>query len=152
MAGLEQGDAMATTTRTPGSNIEIIWADWIDALRRGDIASLAARLAPEVTHRGVRADLLCPDRDAVLANARSRSQNMPEVDAIELVAAGDRVVLSIRSPGVGMPLSAEADQDERRGMAAIVFTLRDGLITEMQDYPTRTAALEAAGASADIWG
>lgn len=143
---------MATTTRRPGSNIEIIWADWLDALRRRDLDALAARLAPEVTHRGVRSDLICPDRDAVLESARNRSRNLPDVEAIELVAAGDKVVLSVRASSVGMPLQADADHDARTGTAAIVFTLRDGLITAMQDYPTRAAALTAAGASPGLWG
>lgn len=142
---------MATAARTPGSNIEIIWADWLDALRRRDIDALAARLAPEVTHRGVRPDLLCPDREAVIENARTRSQNMPDVQAIELVAAGDKVALAVRAPTVGMPLSTDPDQEPFRGIAAIVFTLRDGLITDIQDHPTRAAALEAAGAPANVW-
>lgn len=142
---------MATTSPRPGSNIEIIWADWLDALRRGDIDALAARLAPDVTHRGVRPDLFCPDRDAVLENARNRSRQLPAVDAIELVAAGDQVVLSVRAPTVGIPLQADADPDARRGVATIVFTLRDGLITAMQDYPSRAEALAAAGAAPGLW-
>jgi ketosteroid isomerase-like protein len=141
-----------TTTRRAGSNIEIIWADWLDALRRQDIDTLAARLAPEVTHRGVRPDLICPDRRTVLERARNSSRQVPRVDAIELVAAGDRVVLTVRAPTVGMPLTAEEDQDARRGVAAIVFTLREGLITQIQDYASRDEALAAAGAPPDVWG
>lgn len=136
------------TDRPPRSNIEIIWADWLDALRRGDLDALAARLAPEVTHLGVRADLICPDRDAVLASARARADALPDVGAIELVAAGDRVVLSVRAPTVGMPL---ADDAPMRGQASIVFTLRDGLITHMQDYVSRREALAAAGAEPAVW-
>lgn len=143
---------MATTARRPESNIEIIWADWLDALRRGDIDTLTARLAPEVTHRGVRPDLDCPDREAVIANAGSRARQLPAVEAIELVAAGERVVLNVRAPTVGVPLSAEDDQDVPRGVAAIVFTLRDGLISAIQDYPTRAEALAAAGVTHDLWG
>ena len=139
------------TTRTPQSNIEIIFSDWLDAIRRHDMDTLAARLAPEVTHRGVRPDLYCPDREAVLANARARSQRLPEVEAVELVAAGDRVVLSIRAPTVGLPLAGEDDPDAFRGRASIVFTLRDGLISAIQDYPSRSAALAAAGAEAAVW-
>jgi hypothetical protein len=139
-------------TRTSPSNIEIIFSDWLDALRRNDIDALAARLAPEVTHRGVRPDLDCPDREAVLANARSRARQLPEVEAVELVAAGDHVVLSVRAATVGMPLTQSEDQDARRGVAAIVFTLREGLITGMQDYPSRADALAAAGAAPDLWG
>jgi ketosteroid isomerase-like protein len=134
--------------RSPRSNIEIVWSDWLDAIRRGDLETLAARLAPEVTHRGVRADLICPDRDAVIENARARAQQLPEVGAVELVAAGDHVVLSVRAPTVGMPLE---DGAPMRGQASIVFTLRDGLITRMQDYMSRGEALAAAGAEPAVW-
>jgi hypothetical protein len=100
----------------------------------------------------VRPDLICPDRDAVLANARSRARQLPDVEAIELVAAGDRVILSVRAATVGMPLTQTEDQDARRGLASIVFTLRDGLITAIQDYPSRADALRAAGAAETLWG
>ena len=139
------------TTRTPQSNIEIVFSDWLDALRRGDIEALAARLAPGVTHRGVRPDLICPDRDAVIENARARSRQLPDVEAIELVAAGDQVVLSVRAATVGMPLEQDADPEVRRGVAAIVFTFQDGLITAIQDHPSRAEALRAAGADATLW-
>jgi len=138
-------------TRTPQSNIEIVFSDWLDALRRGAIDPLAARLAPGVTHRGVRPDLYCPDRESVIESARGRSQQLPDVEAIELVAAGDRVVLSVRAATVGLPLEEDADPDARRGLASLVFTLQDGLITAIQDYPSRADALRAAGAAEAIW-
>jgi ketosteroid isomerase-like protein len=134
------------------TNIEIIFTDYLDAMRRGDVEAVASRLAPEVSHEGVRSDLICPDRESVLENLRHRADALPEVEAIELVAAGDRVVLSVRAPQVGQPLQAEADPDAMRGQTSIVFTLRDGLITHMRDYPSRPAALAAAGASGDLWG
>jgi hypothetical protein len=140
-----------TAVHTPQSNIEIIFSDWLDALRRRDLDALAARLAPEVTHRGVRPELYCPDREAVLESVRSTSRDLPEVEAIELVAAGDNVVLSVRAPTVGQPLDAADDPDSRRGTASIVFTLHDGLITAIQDYVSRTAALRAAGAAEALW-
>ena len=135
-------------TRSPQSNIEIIFSDYLDAIRRGDMDTVAARLAPEVTHRGVRADLICPDRDSVLASMRSRARQPPDVEAIELVAAGDRVVMSVRAAGIGVPVR---DDDAPRGQASIVFTLRDGLITAMQDYASRDEALGAAGAGVRQW-
>jgi ketosteroid isomerase-like protein len=117
-------------------------------MRRRDLDALAARLAPEVTHRGVRADLICPDRESVLANARARADRLPDVGAIELVAAGEHVVLCVRAPTVGVPLE---DGAPMRGQAVIVFTLRDGLITRMQDYVSRREALAAAGADPAVW-
>ncbi len=40
-----------------------------------------------------------------------------------------------------------ADWVDDRGQVFIVFTLRDGLIVEIQDYLARRDALAAAGAS-----
>jgi len=140
-----------TAAHTPQSNIEIIFSDWLDALRRRDLDALAARLAPDVTHRGVRPELFCPDRAAVLESVRSTARDLPEVEAIELVAAGENVVLSVRAPTVGVPLDAADDPGPPRGTASVVFTLHDGLITAMQDYPSRTAALRAAGAAEALW-
>jgi hypothetical protein len=125
--------------REPESNIEIVWADWVDAIRRGDIERLAKRITPTTVHRGVRPELICRNGAEVVENARSSSEQLPQVEAIELVAAGDHVVLGIRAPDIG----PEGDQ----GQVFIVFTLRDGLIVEIQDYLVRDDALAAAGAS-----
>ena len=64
--------------RNHTSNIEIIFSDYLDAIRRGDMDTVAARLAPKVTHRGVRAELVCPDRESVLASCgRARAAARP---------------------------------------------------------------------------
>jgi hypothetical protein len=36
-------------------------------------------------------------------------------------------------------------------VASIVFTLKNGLITAIQDHPSRADALRAAGADATLW-
>lgn len=131
----------------PG-NLEIIFTDWVDALRRGDLEALEARLAPDIVHQGIRAELVCSGRDAVLARLRRRAAHPPEVTAVELVEFGDQVVLSLRAPGIGVPLE---DGREPRGQATIVFTLRDGLITRMQDYLDRGSALASVAAEDGIW-
>ena len=53
-----------------------------------------------------------------------RVGRVPPVEAIELVAAGDHVVMSVRGVGIGPPV--EGDEDEARGQATIVYTLVDG--------------------------
>jgi hypothetical protein len=132
------------------SNLEIVFSDWLDALRRGDIDRIASRLAPDVVHQGVRAELSCTGRDAVVARLRRRAAAPPAVTALELIEVGDQVVLSVRAPDVGVP--AEIERTELRGQATVLFTLRDGLIVRMQDYASREAALGAAGAPAGpIW-
>jgi ketosteroid isomerase-like protein len=135
--------------REGANSLEIIFADWLDAIRRGDMDCLAARLAPDVVHQGVRADDVCRGRDAVLERMRSHSAQPPEVSAIELIDAGDQVVLSVRAPEVGVSLE---DDGPARGQATILFTLRDGMIVHMQDYVSRAEALAAIGRPVDeLW-
>lgn len=126
------------------SNIEIVFSDWLDAMRRGDLERMEAVLAPDVQHLGIVPEWVCGNREQVLEMARRRSGRMPAVEALELVAADDHVVMSVRAPGVG-PTPDGPD----RGQACIVFTLRDGLIVHMQDYAHRADALAASGASGD---
>ena len=124
----------------------IIFADWLDAMRRGAIDLMSATLARDVVHHGVMPGLVCPDRDAILENVRPRAGNLPPVDARELVAAGDHLVLSARAPGVGIPVDGS---DRLRGQASTVFAVRDGKISRMQDYLHRCDALDAVAAAVE---
>jgi ketosteroid isomerase-like protein len=131
-------------------NLEVIFSDWLDALRRGDVDRIAARLDPAVVHQGVRPELVCRGRDAVVERVRRMAQQPPDVTAVELIEVGEHVVLSVRASGVGVPEDPEATGD--RGQATIVFTLDDGQIVHMQDYLTREAALAAVDAPlGDVW-
>jgi SnoaL-like domain len=127
------------------SNIEIVFDGWLDARRRGDLEAMAARLAPDVVHQGIRPELICRNRDEVLARVRGGRGQLPVPEAIELVAAGDHVVLSVRGPGIGVP--ADEGSQEPRGEATVVFTLERGKIVRMQDYLHRSDALQAVGAA-----
>ena len=132
------------------SNLEIVFSDWLDALRRNDIDRIASRLAPDVVHQGVRPGLSCSGREAVVARLRQRAASPPDVTAVELIAIGDHVVVSVRAATIGVP--ADEERDEPRGQATLVFTLRDGIIVRMQDHVSREAALVAAGAPpSPIW-
>jgi ketosteroid isomerase-like protein len=135
--------------RTPGSNIEIIFADWLDAMRRGDLETMASRLAPDVVHQGVSPELICRNREQVIAMVGRRAGRVPAVEAIELIAAGDHVVMTVRGAGIGPPV--DDDEDQPRGQATVVYTLADGKIVRMHDYLHRAEALEAAGASSVAW-
>ncbi|MDQ1532990.1 MAG: SnoaL-like domain [Actinomycetota bacterium] len=137
------------STMTEMGNLEIIFVDWLDAMRRGDVDRMAGRLAPDVVHQGIRPELICPDRKAVIARLRDRAGRRPDVTAIELVEAGDQVVMSVRGEMIGVP--ADAASDQPRGQATVVFTLREGRIVHMQDYLTREAALNAVDAPHDVW-
>ena len=132
------------------SNLEIVFSDWLDALRRNDVDRIASRLAPDVVHQGVRPELSCSGREAVVARLRRRAESPPDVTAVELIAIGDHVVVSVRAATIGVP--ADEARDEPRGQATLVFTLRDGIIVRMQDHVSREAALAAAGAPpSPIW-
>jgi ketosteroid isomerase-like protein len=132
-------------TRAPESNIEIIFADWLDAMRRGDLETMAGRLAPDVVHQGVKPEWICRNRKEVIDMVGQRVGRVPPVEAIELIAAGDHVVMSVRGVGIGPPV--DDDEDEARGQATVVYTLTDGKIVRMHDYLHRAEALEAVGAS-----
>lgn len=136
------------TTRTPESNIEIIFADWLDAMRRGDVETMTARLSPDVVHQGIKPDWICRNREEVIDNVGQRVGRVPAVEALELIGAGDHVVMSVRATGIGAPV--DEHEDESRGQATVVFTLCDGKITRMQDYLHRADALEAVGAAV-VW-
>jgi hypothetical protein len=117
-------------------------------MRRGDLETMASRLAPNVVHQGVKAEWICHNCQEVLDMVGQRAGRVPPVEAIELVAAGDHVVMSVRGAGIGPPV--DGDEDEARGQVTIVYTLADGKIVRMHDYLHRAEALEAAGAALSV--
>jgi ketosteroid isomerase-like protein len=131
--------------RTPTSNLEIIFADWLDAMRRGDLETMAGRLAPDVVHQGVKPEWICRNRQEVIDMVGEQVGRVPPVEAIELIAAGDHVVMSVRGVGIGPPL--DDDENGFHMQVSIVYTLTDGKIVRMHDYLHRAEALEAVGAS-----
>jgi ketosteroid isomerase-like protein len=120
---------------------------WLDAMRRGDLEVIAEQFAPDVVWRGVPADAVCHDRCEVLDMLEGRLQEgFDSIEALELVAGEDTVVLGIRSP----ELSEIGDQP-LPGQLFNVFTLRDGRIVAAQDYAERGAALQAVGVRPPQW-
>jgi hypothetical protein len=57
---------------TPEENIKTILADWLDALRRHDFATVERRLDPEIFWQGVREDFVCEDRDEAMEMLREQ--------------------------------------------------------------------------------
>ena len=127
----------------PEENIKTILADWLDALRRYDFATVERRMDPEVFWQGVREDFVCENRDEAMEMLREQQREEHGVEALELIATEDRVMLGIRSTQLqeigGVQLSGQILQ---------VFTLRhhDGRIVRVDEYRWRGEALEAAGA------
>jgi len=65
-------------------NLELVLFVWMDALRRNDPEQIAPYLAHEIVWQGLRRDLLCRDRDAVLDNIRSGAQHRRRVSGLEI--------------------------------------------------------------------
>ena len=126
---------------TPEDNIKVILADWLDALRRQDLDAIEHRMAPEVFWQGIREDFVCVDREEAMSLLREQQREDYGVEALELVATEEKVVLGVRSTQLqevgGVPLGGQIFQ---------VFTLRDGIIVRVDEYERRIDALEAADA------
>ena len=126
---------------TPEENIKTILADWLDALRRHDFATVERRMDPQVFWQGIREDFICENRDEAMEMLRQQQREEHGVEALELIATEDRVMLGIRSTQLqeigGVQLSGQILQ---------VFTLHDGRIVRVDEYIRRREALEAAGA------
>src|SRR5215203_2951301 len=115
--------------RTPEENIKIILADWLDALRRHDFATVERRMAPDVFWQGIREDFVCENRDQAMEMLREQQREEHGVEALELVATEEKVMLGVRSTQLrevgGVPLGGQIFQ---------VFTLRDGVIVRVDEY------------------
>jgi hypothetical protein len=126
---------------TPEDNIKIFLADWLDALRRHDLDAMERRMAPDVFWQGIREDFVCEDRSEALKMIRVQQGEEHGVEALELVATEEKVMLGVRSTQLqevgGVPLGGQIFQ---------VFTLRDGIIVRVDEYERRGEALVAADA------
>lgn len=119
-------------------NLRIVFAGWVDALRRNDLAAIKQHLHPEVVWQGLRPDLICGDRAAVLDNVRQDQGWLPDVASIELFADGDQVLFGVHSPDLVEVAGETLDEQ-----IYDVFTIADGLIVRMDEYRTRERAVEA---------
>ena len=116
--------------------------DHLYARRARDLDAVARGLDPDVVHQGVLASLVCNGRDAVVERMRSSAGQIDSgIDRLELIAAGERVILGISGPRF-------RDIPFLDGEIFVVFTLRDGLIVRMDDYRTRDEAQGAAAGGA----
>jgi hypothetical protein len=133
---------------TPEDNIKAILAGWLDALRRHDLDAVERRMAPDVFWQGIREDLVCADREEAMELLREQQREEHGVEALELVATEEKVMLGVRSTQLqeigGVPLGGQIFQ---------VFTLREGVIVRVDEYQRRSEALTAAGAEGrgDWW-
>jgi ketosteroid isomerase-like protein len=126
------------------ANLEIVF-DHLDARRSRDLERLASHLDRDVVHQGVLPELVCNNRDEVLANVRrSFVREDFGVERLELIDAGQSVVVGLAGPRF-------REVPWLKGQLYMVYTLRDGRIVRMEDYLTRAEAIAAAGAGAQDW-
>jgi limonene-1,2-epoxide hydrolase len=138
--------------------IEVV-VGWLDAMRRGDLESVAECFDPQVIWSGVPDDAICRNRDEVIDMLRTALTPCPDdprtyapedglrgAVAVELIAAPEAAVLGAKVPGL-----SEVGEVGLRGQLFNVFHVRDGRIVEVADYALRDDALRAAGATAPEW-
>lgn len=128
------------------TNLALVF-DHLQARRSRDLTRVRSQLDPNVVHQGVVPELVCNNRDEVLEMVRrSFARDDFGVDRLEMIDAGDRVVVGLAGPrfrGVpGAPLD---------GQIYMVYTLRDASIVRIDDHLRRDEALAAAGVSSADW-
>jgi ketosteroid isomerase-like protein len=126
------------------ADIELVTRLW-ESVQAGDLDALEAVLAPGARWiPAVEGWAECPDRRTILeVMRRNRSQGAMRGELAELIPHGDRLVAGFR-PGRTVPNERPLDD----GIAYIVVTVRDGVITELKGCADRAAALSYAESSA----
>jgi ketosteroid isomerase-like protein len=120
------------------SNLELARRGY-EALKRGDLGEAATILDEQVKwHSGdPTAKDACHNRAQALGFLQ-RPGRPPLPDVVDMIDAGDRVVVILRPP---------TSDGEPAPLRAQITTFRDGKVVEMAGYPTVEAALDAAGVS-----
>jgi ketosteroid isomerase-like protein len=114
-----------------------------EAFLRGDWHELSRVMDPEVEWLWYEpGEWDCHDRKKVLATLFERQREGVVTALNAVVAVDERVFVEVAGPRLeqwGLP----------DGQACMVVTVRDGRIVQMQDYPSRAAALAGAGLPAE---
>jgi ketosteroid isomerase-like protein len=119
-------------------NLRTVFAGWVDALRRDDLETIERHLHPDAVWQGLRPDLVCGNRAAIIDNVRQDQGWLPDVGGLELSADGDQVLFGVHSPDL---VDVAGEQLEERVFQ--VFTLAEGLITRIDEYRARDEAVAA---------
>jgi ketosteroid isomerase-like protein len=128
------------------TNLEIIFERLIASAARKDEATIEELLDQKVVWEGVRPDLVCHDRKEALDVLRGGMDMDFLINRMELLDAGDKVVLSLQAPGLPDPQATGI-----AGQIHQVFSFRDGRVVHIRDFLSRTEALEAAGVGESAW-
>ena len=120
------------------SNVELARRGFA-AVVRGDFAAIGELLDPEVKWHGGDPTAIgsCQNRDQALRfMRRAESMRSGGFELVDVVDAGDKVVVILRPPPEGAEPAAPV---------ANLTTFRNGKVVEMVHYPSPQAALAAAG-------
>jgi ketosteroid isomerase-like protein len=127
------------------ANLEIVF-DSMNAMRYRDIDTIARLFDPDVVWVDVAGGVACDGRDQALAWLRATPTELSEVDAVELLANDEHVVLGVRNhtrDELAVPLED--------GQSFTVFTLKDGKIVRLRGHVRRADALAEAGLADYSW-
>jgi ketosteroid isomerase-like protein len=110
-----------------------------EAVLRGDLGLVSGLLDPDVTWHGgdPSSPGACRNRAEALAFIRRARGRLGDVEVVDVVGAGDKVVVIMGPP---------ASDGERAWTAANLTTFHDGKVVEIVHYPKPDDALAAAGA------
>lgn len=128
------------------ANLEIVF-DWMNAMRYRDIEVIARLFDPAVTWVDVAGGVACDGRDQALAWLRAAPTELNEVDAVELLANDEHVVLGIRNHARDELAGVKLED----GQTFTVFTLNDGKIVRLRGQVHRADALAEAGLGDYRW-
>lgn len=106
-----------------------------EAARRGDLDAVSEFLDPEVKWHGGDPSTGCQNRGQALGWMRNARERGPIGELVELIDAGDKVVVIMRRTG----------EDGSPELIANLTTFRDGKAIEMVHYPDPDEARAAAG-------
>jgi ketosteroid isomerase-like protein len=116
------------------SNVELARRGY-EAVRRGDFDAVRDFLDPDVKWHGGNPAEGCQDRKQALAWIRGAGQRGPIGELVDVIGAGDKVVVIMR----------RTDEDGEPELVANLTTFRDGKVVEMVHYPNPDDARAAAG-------
>jgi ketosteroid isomerase-like protein len=122
-------DAMTET------NVELARRGYEAALR-GDLDAVRQFLDPDVKWHGGDPSSGCQNRDQAIAFMREARARRGVGEVVDIIDAGDKVVVILRPPPEG---------GEPAALTANVTTFRDGKAVEMVHYPDPDDARAAAG-------